>query len=28
MLRVDNGMIQEHWDTAKKNPPRPAGDKK
>jgi len=28
MLRVDNGMIQEHWDTAKKNPPRPASDKK
>jgi predicted SnoaL-like aldol condensation-catalyzing enzyme len=25
MLRVDNGMIQEHWDTAKKNPPRRAG---
>ncbi len=25
MLRVDNGMIQEHWDTAKKNPPRPQG---
>ena len=24
MLRVDDGMIQEHWDTAKKNPPRPA----
>jgi predicted SnoaL-like aldol condensation-catalyzing enzyme len=21
MLRVDNGMIQEHWDTARKNPP-------
>ena len=28
MLRVDNGMIQEHWDTAKKNPPRPPADKK
>jgi len=23
MLRVENGQIQEHWDTAKKNPPRP-----
>lgn len=28
MLRVDDGMIQEHWDTAKKNPPPPAGQKK
>jgi predicted SnoaL-like aldol condensation-catalyzing enzyme len=27
MLRVDNGMIQEHWDSAKKNPPRPAQGK-
>jgi predicted SnoaL-like aldol condensation-catalyzing enzyme len=25
MLRVDNGMIQEHWDAARKNPPRPQG---
>lgn len=24
MVRVDNGMIQEHWDQAVKNPPRPA----
>jgi predicted SnoaL-like aldol condensation-catalyzing enzyme len=24
MLRVDNGMIQEHWDTARKAPPQPA----
>ncbi|MEY4933482.1 MAG: hypothetical protein RLZZ403_1802 [Pseudomonadota bacterium] len=24
MVRVDNGMIQEHWDQAMKNPPRPA----
>jgi len=23
MVRVDNGMIQEHWDTATKNPPAP-----
>src|SRR6476660_1544680 len=23
MLRVDNGMIQEHWDTARKAPPAP-----
>ena len=22
MLRVENGMIQEHWDAAQKNPPR------
>ena len=28
MLRVSDGMIQEHWDTAKKNPPPPAGGKK
>ena len=27
MLRVDDGMIQEHWDTAKKNPPPPPGKK-
>ncbi len=25
MVRVDNGLIQEHWDQAMKNPPRPAG---
>ncbi len=24
MVRVDGGMIQEHWDQAVKNPPRPA----
>jgi len=24
MVRVDNGMIQEHWDAAVKNPPAPA----
>jgi predicted SnoaL-like aldol condensation-catalyzing enzyme len=24
MVRVDNGMVQEHWDMAKKNPPAPA----
>ena len=24
MLRVDNGMVQEHWDSAVKNPPAPA----
>ncbi len=24
MVRVDNGMIQEHWDAAVKNPPPPA----
>jgi predicted SnoaL-like aldol condensation-catalyzing enzyme len=24
LLRVDNGMIQEHWDTARKAPPQPA----
>jgi predicted SnoaL-like aldol condensation-catalyzing enzyme len=23
LLRVENGMIQEHWDSATKNPPRP-----
>jgi len=23
MVRVDNGMIQEHWDAAMKNPPAP-----
>jgi predicted SnoaL-like aldol condensation-catalyzing enzyme len=23
MVRVDDGMIQEHWDSAQKNPPRP-----
>jgi len=23
MVRVDNGMIQEHWDAATKNPPAP-----
>ncbi len=23
MVRVDNGMIQEHWDSATKNPPAP-----
>jgi predicted SnoaL-like aldol condensation-catalyzing enzyme len=23
MVRVDNGMIQEHWDAAVKNPPQP-----
>ena len=28
MLRIENGMIAEHWDTAKKNPPAPAGGKK
>jgi predicted SnoaL-like aldol condensation-catalyzing enzyme len=32
MVRVDNGMIQEHWDMANKNPtpmsvPMPAGFK-
>jgi len=27
MLRVDDGMIQEHWDTAKKNPAPPPGKK-
>src|SRR5712691_7551327 len=25
MLRVDNGQIQEHWDTARKNPPASSG---
>jgi predicted SnoaL-like aldol condensation-catalyzing enzyme len=25
MVRVDGGMVQEHWDQAVKNPPRPAG---
>lgn len=24
MVRVDGGMVQEHWDQAMKNPPRPA----
>jgi predicted SnoaL-like aldol condensation-catalyzing enzyme len=24
MVRVENGKIQEHWDEARKNPPRPA----
>jgi predicted SnoaL-like aldol condensation-catalyzing enzyme len=24
MVRVDNGLIQEHWDSAVKNPPAPA----
>jgi predicted SnoaL-like aldol condensation-catalyzing enzyme len=24
MVRVDDGLIQEHWDQAKKNPPAPA----
>ncbi len=28
MLRVKDGMIVEHWDSAKKNPPPPAGGKK
>jgi len=28
MLRVQNGMIVEHWDAARKNPPPPAGGKK
>ena len=23
LLRVENGMIQEHWDAATKNPPAP-----
>jgi len=23
MVRVENGMIQEHWDAAQKSPPRP-----
>jgi predicted SnoaL-like aldol condensation-catalyzing enzyme len=23
VLRVENGMIQEHWDSAMKNPPAP-----
>jgi len=27
MVRVDNGMIQEHWDTARKNPPAPQNKK-
>ena len=24
MVRVDNGLVQEHWDSAVKNPPAPA----
>jgi len=28
MLRVDDGMIQEHWDAAKKNPPQNGQGKK
>jgi len=24
MVRVDGGLIQEHWDAAVKNPPAPA----
>jgi predicted SnoaL-like aldol condensation-catalyzing enzyme len=28
MLRVKDGMIVEHWDAAKKNPPPPASEKK
>jgi predicted SnoaL-like aldol condensation-catalyzing enzyme len=27
MVRVDKGMVREHWDEARKNPPRPAGNR-